>query len=201
MTLSVRHRRAHATPHQQTAAFVAPSLQALASVGVPALSLAPGDTLTVQMDIKKTFNLLLGPSPASLFNLAGAEKIFAKVAPPGMVVTDVHGLGRQTVVVEMKVTASASQGGVGWSDTKGIADMGILPALPVIVAFIAAHWVGLSLAAIGIFLTLGILMGQVRGLLGKGGGDFFGDFKDILKLGAVILGGFVVLKVLDRRKA
>jgi len=83
----------------------------------------------------------LSQPAAFAFNTPGAEAIFRPVMPDGMELVDVHSEGWSTVIIEMR------------------ADPAFLVPL---VAFVAAHWVGLSLAAIGLMVALGFLIAVVK---------------------------------------
>lgn len=156
----------------------------LSTVSFPeGTTLKTGSPFNIEMDIK--FFL------AKAFDVAGAELVFKPFIPAGLRLVDVHSSGFSTVVVEMVVEDVA---GLGQKDS---AKMGLAPLLLGIVAFIGAHWVGLSLATIGVAFGLGFLVNAIRGkgVLGNGGG--LGDIKDIATIGLLLVGGVLLLGVVN----
>lgn len=108
------------------------SFQELAKV-IPDLELPHGERCRIVMQLNVPF--------AKAFDLAGAEHLFRPNLPAGLTLVDVWGEGWYTVVVE--------------------AESNLGPALPVICAFLVQHWLGLSLATIGILVALGFIVATV----------------------------------------
>jgi len=95
--------------------------------------LPKGTPLRVVMDLK----LPVGRA----FDLPGAELVFKRFIPPGLILKDVHSEGSRRAVVELEADPA-------W--------------IPAVALFIARHWSGLILGAIGISLALSLLILSVR---------------------------------------
>ncbi|MBA7466247.1 hypothetical protein ES707_01424 [subsurface metagenome] len=100
---------------------------------MPDLDVPKGGRIRIIMELNQPV--------APAFDLAGAEWLFGGIMPEGLDLIDIHGEGWTTVVIE------------------GEADPVRLAAIP---AFLVAHWLGLSLAAIGITATLGFLLLAIK---------------------------------------
>lgn len=100
---------------------------------MPRLEIPKGERIRFVMELNQPV--------APAFDLAGAELIFGAVMPEGLTLIDVYGIGWTTAVVEAEVDPV-------W--------------LPVVGAFLLAHWKGLALAAIGIAVALGFLILSIR---------------------------------------
>lgn len=98
-------------------------------------SLLPATEYPKGTKIRIVMNLNQPVAPA--FDLAGAELIFGQMMPEGLDLIDVRGEGWNTAIID------------GESDPVVLAAIG---------AWLAAHWVGLSLALIGITVALGLLL-------------------------------------------
>lgn len=124
----------------------------------------------------------LNESIAHAFDLAGAEAIFRPVMPPGLTLVDVHSPdNKRTVVLDSRVDVEQAQG----------AKMRFPVVIAAIGAFIATHWVGLSLAVIGITAALGFLVASIRGE----GVALVSAFGDIAKFVVIGIAGLLVLEV------
>lgn len=103
------------------------------------------DKVLPQLEIPKgakvRFVMELNAPVAPAFDLPGAEIIFGGAMPEGLELIDVYGEGWSTAVVEAE------------SDPVHLAAIG---------TFLVAHWLGLSLAAIGIMVALGFLITSIR---------------------------------------
>lgn len=147
-------------------------------------TLKAGSPFIIEMDIK----FLL----AKAFDVAGAELVFKPFIPEGLRLVDVRSSGFSTVVVEMEVEDAAA---LGQGDT---AQMGIAPLLIAALGFIATNWLGISLATIGIAFGLGFLVNAIRGKGALGGdGSGIGDIKDIATIGLLLVGGVILLGVIN----
>ncbi len=100
---------------------------------MPDLEVPKGGRIRITMELNQPV--------APAFDLAGAEWLFREVMPEGLALIDVHGEGLTTVVIE------------GESDPVRLAAIG---------AFLVAHWLGLSLTAIGIAAALGFLLLAIK---------------------------------------
>lgn len=89
---------------------------------------------------KIRFEFQLNMPVAYLFDLAGAEHIFRSSMPPGLDLIDVWGEGSSTVVIEAE------------SDPVALAVVG---------TYLLAHWLKLSLIAIGLTVAFGFLFTSV----------------------------------------
>ncbi len=90
------------------------------------------------------FMLQLKEPLAPAFNLAGAELIFSRIMPKGLILDDVRGEGFTTVIIEAHATS---------------------PQLAAIGAWLAANWVWVTLGAIGITVALGVLVASAAFLV------------------------------------
>ena len=100
---------------------------------MPDLDVPKGGRIRITMELNQPV--------APAFDLAGAEWLFEDVMPEGLDLIDVHGEGLTTVVIE------------------GEADPVRLAMIP---AFLVSHWLGLSLAVMGIAATLGFLLLAIK---------------------------------------
>ena len=177
--MTVRMRtRPRATRHNQSQiAFQASSLQALSNVKVSNLQLVAGRAFEIELRLRFPV--------AQTFNLAGAEAIFRSAMPPGLELVDVRGVGSNTVIIDARVldVAPAAQ----------TATLSIAPVVIAIAGFIGAHWLGLSLAGIGLFILLGPLINQITGRT-----DFasIGDVAGLAKWAAIGLSALVGLNAI-----
>ena len=137
---------------------------------MPDLEIPKGGRVRITMELNQPF--------APAFDLAGAEHLFEEVMPEGLALIDVHGEGWTTVVIE------------GESDPVRLAAIG---------AFLVAHWLGLSLAAIGIAAALGFLLLAIKIDINKAIGAAPSVTK-WLAIGAVGAAGIGLLAVLSKKK-
>ncbi len=106
--------------------------------------------------------------------------------PEGLELIDVRGVGSNTVVIDAQIVdLAASQ--------QQTASLAFPPALIAIGSFMAAHWVGISLAGIGLFILLGPLINSVTGRT-----DFasLGDVAGLAKWAAIGLIALVGLNAI-----
>lgn len=126
------------------------------------------------------FIMQLSMPVAPAFDLAGAELIFRPMMPEGVDLIDVHGEGWRTVVID-------AESDPAW--------------LLAILVFIKAHWIALSLIAIGITFTLGVLVAafKMEALVGVVGGVANIMMWTVIGLG--IVGAIILLRPVVQKQA
>jgi len=137
---------------------------------MPDLEIPKGGRVRITMELTQPV--------APAFDLVGAEQLFGGLMPEGLALIDVHGEGWTTVVIE------------GESDPVRLA---------AIAAFLVQHWLGLSLAAIGIAATLGFLLLAVKVDINKVI-EAAPSVTKWLAIGAVGAAGIGLLAVLSKKR-
>ena len=106
---------------------------------------------------KVRFEMKLRFPVAHAFDLPGAETVMRYALPSGFTVTDVYSPdNKYNVIMEAQYNGSNNVGNrIG-------ARIGIAPILAGLIAFIAQHWLAISLITIGIAFSLGYLIESIK---------------------------------------
>ncbi len=144
--------------------FSGNGLESIKNVNV---DLVPGSIFEIELDL----NLPVGPA----FDLAGAELVFEPVTPPGLILLDVRGEGFSSAVIRYQVATPSAYGN----------GPDVFIAAGALGAYLVANWLILSLASMGIFITLGSLIDKIRG---KGDGSVLSSVLGFLKNPLTIFG-------------
>lgn len=125
------------------------------------------------------FIMQLNAPVAHAFDLWGVEGIFRPVMPDGVDLIDVHGEGNYTVIIDAEADPA-------W--------------LLAIIVFIKAHWIALSLIAIGLTLALGLLVAafKMEALVEVVGGAANVMMGAVIGLG--IVGAIILLRPVVEKK-
>lgn len=185
-------RALRARAAQGAVLFDVGSFEALETAGaVPNVGLVEGSPFHVELHLSLPV--------AFAFDAPGAELIFRPFTPPGLELVDVSGSGFWDVNIEYIVKDA---GAFGQEAPPGTAPAAFVP-LVAIGAFMAAHWVGILLATIGISLSLGFLINAIRGRGFTDGlvPDVFGDAKDLIVIGIAAFVGFQLFNASKGRRA
>ncbi len=167
MSRITRARLRQSSPSGLTTIFEGDSLDSIQPSIDAATELKPGAPFIIEMDLRLPV--------ARAFDLAGAESIFRSKMPPGIDLLDVHSSGSRRVIVQARVQSVQAQDGYAASAAIVLAAIG---------AFIAAHWVAISLLSIGVFVSLAFLVTAIRGKSITVSSPI-GEVADLLKWGAI----------------